>query len=379
MVMQRAHSFPSDAGDYRDGLMTRQSLTRGLARLTTTFGLAIALAPALPAQNWTYGPFRITAGRWHSIGLHLRKGEYFYVQATGTMRRYNVTFGPDGYQLQNGNIAGRIFSLSGTTLVTGGTNTGGYAQFDGSLDFGVMFAENINESDAGVTNGSFSVWVTAPANRCQQLTCGFTNNTGTDITGGNPGPGNVATWSPYMEGILASGYQLAIAEVRAAYGANNDADVQYVSERLGLAQQHAVTGNMDGRGIGSLITMLAQTRNARSISSQIAAVGDSYQQAISRSCTCGGVPVNPAWVFNAGRNLAYAEAATYQNWDATTMYNSLSNLRAACINSAILPISAIDGVMQLLRTYQPAQLPAANAAAPKNELFAASRQRCVCY
>jgi hypothetical protein len=357
---------------------------RGAAsRLTIMFGLAVSLAAELPAQQyWQYGPFRITAGRWHSIGLFLRKGEYFQVVASGTMTYHNSQqFGPGGYQLPNGNIAGRLYALSGENSVAVGASGAGNAGVDGNLELGVLFNPNVNESEAVATKGAFYVWVTAPAQRCSTLTCGFTN-AGADISQPTPvpGPGNVSTWSPHMQSILVAGYQLGNAEIGAMYGGATDAAVRYVDDRLRMAQTSAVGGPLDTRAIAALITNLAQARSASAIASQITSVSDSYQQAMSRSCTCGGVPVNPAWVFNAGRNLAYAEAATYQNWDASTMYTSLNNLRVACINSAILPVSAIDGVMQMLRGgWQPSQLPATNKNAPRNEIIYAADKRCVCY
>ena len=353
---------------------------RAISRLTISVGLAVSFAASLPAQQATqYGPFRITAGRWHDIRLPLRRGECFSVVANGLMQRENVQFGADGYQLQNGNVAGKLYALSGTSSGPVGTSGNGCAVVDGTLELGVLFNPQIEESDARQTNGSFWAWVTAPAGRCSQLNCGFTNNTGTDISGGT-GPGNVTNWSPYMEGILAAAYQLGIAEVGALYGPTNDATLRYVDERLRMAKAQADNGRIHSGGINSLIELLAQTRNAASIAPQINRTADAYQQAISRHCVCGGIATNPAWVFNAGRMLAYSEAATYQNWTGAVMYGHLTSLKLACVNARIFPVDGIDALMQMLNAgWQPAQLPSANVGAPRNQLFGAAQQTCVCY
>lgn len=353
---------------------------RNLSRLTIA---SVLLATALPAQQTQYGPFRITAGRWHGVGLYMKKGEYFHVRAVGLVKYYNVQFGPDGFQLQNGNVAGKLHALSGQTTFAVGAANGAYAVVDGELDLGLLFAPQVNESDAVQSTGAFYVYVTTTTGKCRDVTCGFTNNSGSDLPGGTPtgapGAGNVVTWTPNLQGIVIAGYQLANAEVGAMYGSGN-ALQGYVDGRLREAHQSAVTGRIDATAIAQLINSLAQSRNPNGMSSTITSVLNGYEQGIGRSCTCGGIASNPAWAFNAGRNMAYVEAAVSNRWDANTMYSSLSNLRTACVNSGIYQVSAIDRVMEALRMgYQPNNLPAPGLNGVRNEVFYGANRACVCY
>jgi hypothetical protein len=383
MVMERTHSFPTDyARRNEEGLlMTGSYVIHRTPRLTTiVIGLAISLATSLPAQGTTqYGPFRITAGRSYDIGLNLKRGEYFAVVANGLMQHYQQQHWANGYQQQNGHIAGKLHVLSGEFAIPVGTAGNGQAQVDGSLTLAVIYAQQVHESDATVAAGAFYVYVTAPAGRCTQLDCGFKNGAGVDLTADPTGAGNVVTWSPNLYGILTAGYQLGIAGVGAVNRAPGDETLRYVDERLRMARANAESAPLNVAGIDALISSLGQTRNAASIAPQITAVGDSYQQAVNRTCVCGGVRINPSWIFSAGRQLAYAEAATYLNLTPQAMYAYLASLREACVNSGgILPIDGIDGLMRMLNSTQPSGLAAA-LAGPREQLFAAAARPCVCY
>lgn len=360
--------------------MTGSFAIHRTSRLTMlVIGLAISLAASLPAQT-QYGPFRITAGRSYDIGLQMKRGEYFTVIANGLMQHYRQQFWANGYQMQNGVIGGKLHVISGEYSIPVGAAGSGQAQVDGSLTLAVLFAPQVNESDATVTVGAFYVYVTAPAGRCSTLDCGFKNLVGGDVIGSPPaGAGNVVTWQPNLHGLLTTGYQLGIAGVGAVNRPAGDETLRYVDERLRMARSNAQGAPLDVTAIDGLITNLGQSRNPVGMAPQIAAVGDSYLKAVSRTCVCGGVTINPSWIFEAGRQLAYAEAATYLNLTPQAMYGYLASLRQACVNSGgILPLDGVDGLMRMLNSTQPSGLSAAFAG-PREQLFSAAARGCACY
>ena len=351
------------------------------ARLTTlVMSLAISLATSLPAQGTTqYGPFRITAGRPQDIGLYLRKGEYFYVQANGLMQHYNQQHWPNGYTAQNGALLGVLYVNAGGDDVFVGAAGGGYAGGDGTLDLGVRYEDPNSESDFLVTKGSFMVWVTAPAGRCQQLTCGFTNTWGEDLSDETRLPGNVATWSPAMSSVMGAGYQLGNAEVMAANRPNDEETVQIIDTHLRSAHAFASNGQMNPDGIGALLTSLGQSRNPAGLRPYMNATHDAYQNALSRMCVCGGVTMNVSWMWNAGRQLAYVEGTTYLNVTASFTQGALAALRGACVNTGILPVDGIDNMIRMLNAgSQPSTLASAFAGL-RDQLFNAANRTCVCY
>jgi hypothetical protein len=116
-----------------------------------------------------YGPFAVPWGSWFSTGVVIKKGEGFSVKATGAYRSVNQntdvkTCGPDGCG------PWRWFVLKakiGSQMMDVGSDGGGTAASDGTIEFGSPRGSEFRADDAGNCTGSLSVelWVDAKSRR----------------------------------------------------------------------------------------------------------------------------------------------------------------------------------------------------------------------
>ena len=347
--------------------------------------LTVACTAWLPAQEYTqYGPFRVTPGRWHGVGLRLRKGERFTVVSEGAMQGFNRRFDPNGFTSTNG-TAGKLHALTGSNAMPVGTGAEVVAEADAELELAVLFYPQVYESDATVTTGAFYAWVTAPAGRCPTANCGFTNTTGADLpevaTGGagGGGAGNVANWWPNMNGVALMAYHLQNAEMTARMNPSGASAYSYVDQALVWAWQGAQSAQIRTEGLDQIIRQLRETRNPASVSSQLSSLTTSMTRILSRTCVCNGKPSNPGWVWEAGRFLAGAEYRVYANADAAAIYSDARVARDACASSGILSVAAMDTLLQAINARRPSNELLHHVRTAKAWFFSESDQQCTCY